>query len=189
MVIGTLRQLQIRASRLRSGSATKSRDQGHFVLRTSFGRFSPYDVLVELALRLVWFPLLVGPRCRALSCWRPLALAVTRYLKVFGTHYVLQCEWVTYPPHSLYTLRSRFLSSLLVGRAVLPPLIPDASCSVAVSLSPWGATRSLGWWHVPPSPFPPAGCCPAGFKCQPLRSFLSLSFFASLLLDCWGCRP
>ena len=47
-------------------------------------------------------------------------------------------------PLTLYTPRSWFLSPLLVGRAELPPLTPVAACTVAVSLSPWGATIALG---------------------------------------------
>ena len=79
-----------------------------------------------------------------------LALATTWHPKVLETHYVLLCERVTYPPlPSHTTVVVPF--SLLVVRAGLLPLSPDASCSVAVSLSPRGATR-LGGGYCPHPP-------------------------------------
>ena len=57
-------------------------------------------------------------------------------------------------PHSLHILRSWFHFSYGVC-AGLPPLSPDALCSVAVSLSPWGATRLGG--AIAPIPLPTCG--------------------------------
>ena len=71
------------------------------------------------------------------------ALAAVRHSVVLETHYefIVRTGYVPPTPFTHYGRGSFFSSGV---RAGLPPLSPDASCSVAVSLSPWGATRLGG---------------------------------------------
>ena len=70
----------------------------------------------------------------------------------------------------------------------------DSPClsTVAVSLSPVGRVAPLGAtrleWCPHSTPFPPAGCCPVGFKCCAMRSLSSCPSSPSFR-ECEGCGP
>ena len=115
-------------------------------------RYSPYGGFVDFAQRVCLRAGGTSGSCPSLLALRGIGSGVA--LGGPGDTLRIYCANGLRTPHSLHILRSWFHFSSGV-RAGLPPLSPDALCSVAVSLSPWGATRLGG--AIAPIPLPTCG--------------------------------
>ena len=94
---------------------------------------------------------------------------------------IVRTGYVPPTPFTHYGRGSFFSSGV---RAGLPPLSPDASCSVAVSLSPWGATR-LGGGYCPHPPAHLQGAVLQDLSAS-LCEALSLCLFPAFSHHCLG---
>ena len=133
--------------------------------------------------------------CVCFPCWwdlwfMPFPAGAWRHWQRRGTqrswrHTTFYCANGLRTPHSLHILRSWFHFSSGI-RAGLPPLSPDASCSVAVSLSPRGATRLGGGY----CPHPPAHLQRTVLQdLSACRCGAPFPAPSPPLFECWGGRP